>query len=399
MTTIDQLLVKITNHTSLTIEEMIPLRDAKVLRSLTTGVNSQQYITENQSKLLVKILRENCKKMPDFEQEILDTLKQNVWLRKFRRVEQVKKFYISQDVNSDLRLTIEFTFSSAIRKNIALISKKIEGLLQEGNGKLYHADLSEKNIVTLVELLSPLGFEIDTTISNHYEVIKSWSEDEAKSQFFIKNISNANFQSCIEKDLGSIEPLNEDVIIDRSKRYQYIYESDKKAEKNSENLTRLISNRPKTRIWIDKKQHSLDNVFQSLIDLNRLPVMIVFDNYSSENSVKTLENLSEILEKFNIDNSVGIYFRLANEGQGTQFNKIIADKKYNHHLDIDTKVVGVQSGKIPKFFIGNQWKPMSVLVIDTNLRHTKTAVYANCCDLVISYSDSKPLMEVGNSWE
>lgn len=399
MTTIDQLLVKITNHTSLTIEEMIPLRDAKVLRSLTTGVNSQQYITENQSKLLVKILRENCKKMPDFEQEILDTLKQNVWLRKFRRVEQVKKFYISQDVNSDLRLTIEFTFSSAIRKNIALISKKIEGLLQEGNGKLYHADLSEKNIVTLFELLSPLGFEIDTTISNHYEVIKSWSEDEAKSQFFIKNISNANFQSCIEKDLGSIEPLNEDVIIDRSKRYQYIYESDKKAEKNSENLTRLISNRPKTRIWIDKKQHSLDNVFQSLIDLNRLPVMIVFDNYSSENSVKTLENLSEILEKFNIDNSVGIYFRLANEGQGTQFNKIIADKKYNHHLDIDTKVVGVQSGKIPKFFIGNQWKPMSVLVIDTNLRHTKTAVYANCCDLVISYSDSKPLMEVGNSWE
>lgn len=402
MTTIDHLLIKITTHTSPTVEEMIPLRDAKVLRSLTTGINSHTYITENQSRLLTKILRENHKKMPDFEQEILDALQKNSWLRTFRKVEQVKKFYISSDSNSEPRLTIEFTFSSAIRKLITQNVKKIEGLIQEGNGKLYHADLSEKNIVMLCDMISEFNFDIDQRIKEHYDIIKSWSENETKCQFFINNISNTNFQHCIEKDLGKISSLDNNIIIDRSKRYHYIYETAENGEKtvkNGENLTSIISNRNKAKIWIDKKIYTLDNIFQSLIELNRLPVMLVFDNYNSANSLKILENLSDVLENLNIDNNVGIYFRLPNEGHGIQFNKIISDKKYNRYLDIDTAVVGVQGGKIPKFFIENPWKPMSVVVIDSNLRHTKTAVYANCCDLIISYSESKPMMEIGNSWE
>lgn len=398
MTTIDQLLVKLATHTSPTIEEMIPLRDAKVLRSLTTGINSQQYITENQSKLLTKILRENHKKMPEFEQEILDTLKKNSWLRKFRRVEQIKKFYISKDFASESRLTLEFTFSSAIRKILTQNSKKIEGLTQESNGKIYHADLSEKNIVALYELLTPFDFDIDSTICEHYNTIKTWSENEVKSQFLLENISHTNFQSCISSDIGTVDSCCEDVIIDRSKRYHYFYNITEKSEKNGENLTKIISNRSRQKIWIDKKIHTLESVVQSLIDLNRLPMMVVFDNYNSSTSLKTLENLSEILENFNINDSVGIYFRLPNDGAGIQFNKMIADKKYNRYLDVDTKVVGVQSGKIPKFFIENPWKPMSVLVIDTNLRHTKTAVYANCCDLIISYSESKPMMEIDQTW-
>lgn len=399
MTTIDQLLINIVTDTSSTIEELIPSRDAKVLRSLITGIHSQQYITENQSKLLSKILRENHKKIPNFEEDILDALRQNQWERTFRKVEQFRKFYISKDINQESRLTIDFTFSSTIRKSITQHVKKIEGLIQENNGKLYYAELTEKNIVTLYELLIAHEFDVEPTIKEHYDIIKSWVEHEVKDQFIIDNISNTNFQSCLEKDLGVIDALDENIIIDRSKRYHYNYKTSGKSEKIGGDLTTTLANRTKTKIWVDKKLHSLDAVIQSLVDLNRFPVMVVFDNYNSVNSLKTLENLSEILENKGLDTSVGIYFRLPSESHGTQFNKVIADKQYNQYLGTDTKVVGVQSGKIPKFFIGSAWKPMSVLVVDATLRHTKTAVYANCCDLIISYSDSRPLMESNQTWE
>jgi hypothetical protein len=82
-----------------------------------------------------------------------------------------------------------------------------------------------------------------------------------------------------------------------------------------------------------------------------------------------------------------------------EFNKFIADKQYNAQLDQSTKIVGVQNGKIPKFFLKNDWKPMSVISIGSSLKQTKTAVYANCCDLIISYSDSQPIIETRTLWE
>ena len=41
---------------------------------------------------------------------------------------------------------------------------------------------------------------------------------------------------------------------------------------------------------------------------------------------------------------------------------------------------------------------MSVISIGNSIKQTKTAAYANCCDLVISYTDSQPLIETGNLW-
>ena len=61
--------------------------------------------------------------------------------------------------------------------------------------------------------------------------------------------------------------------------------------------------------------------------------------------------------------------------------------------------MGVQTGKIPKFLLKTDWKPMSVLSLGATLRHSKTAVYASCCDLILTYSDAEPIMETMLKWE
>jgi hypothetical protein len=102
--------------------------------------------------------------------------------------------------------------------------------------------------------------------------------------------------------------------------------------------------------------------------------------------------LDSALKENNVDANVGIYFRMDNQGRGKDFNQLIATNKYNAQLENETTIVGIQAGKIPKFLLKSKWVPMSVIVLDT-IRQNKSMVYANCCDLVISYSNTKPVLD------
>jgi hypothetical protein len=151
MTTVDKLLLKIVNHNSPTIEEVLAKRDSRVFRSLATSISSNVFITENQSKLLLKILDENCEKFEIFKDEILETIKVPLWSQRFRFIEQVRKFYIGKDSEHEPCLVLEFTFSSQIRKILQNLSKNLENITQRNPGKSYEAELTEHNVVELFE--------------------------------------------------------------------------------------------------------------------------------------------------------------------------------------------------------------------------------------------------------
>lgn len=392
MITVDNLLLQIVNFTSPTIEEQIQSKDSRVLRSLASSVMSHVFITENQGNLLLKILRENQKKMTFFSDEISEVLKSPNWSKSFRQVEQVKKLYLSKNEDNEPSIHIEFTFNSEIRKVLQNLTKKTENLIQESPGKIFIADLTEQNIVTLVEALAPFEFDIVDSIKNHYTTIKSWSKTDYTSQFFLTSMTNQNFHKAITADLGIETPLDQNIINDRSVRYQYLTET---AKNPGENLTEYMANRPTTKIWVDKNQHTLSAVLASLISLKRLPVLFVFDNMVNEKYCQNLELLSKSLDEVGLTTDIGIYFRLPSDDLGKRFNGLIAEKEYNCRLDNTLKVAAVMGGKIPKFFLTSPWRPMSVIALDTKmgLRHGKTSVYTNCCDLIIEYADETSVLE------
>ena len=392
MMTVDNLLLKIVNFTEPTIEETIAPRDSKVLRSLATSIASNFFITENQGRLLIKILRENSKKLPNFSEEISTITSAPSWSKSFRHIEQVKKFYIKKNEEHESVLFIELTYSQEIRKILQNLSKTVEGLTASLAGKTWTAELTEKNIVALYEAFEPHDFDIDETIKNHYATIKSWSETEFRNQFIVSNIEHKNFLRHITDDLGIETPIDQNIINDRSMRYQYFTEN---AKNHGETLVEVIANRSKSRVWIDKEQHSLEDVVAGLINLHRLPLLVVFDTIVNAQYLTNLQILSDALEKNGVSSDVGVYFRLPNDPMGKQFNSIIAEKQYNHRLDADLKVAVVMSGKIPKFFLNNAWKPMSVIALDTKmgLRHGKTSIYSNCCDCIIEWSNADPMFD------
>ncbi len=392
MITVDNILLEIINSTSPTVEEVIAIKDSRVLRSLGTSVTNHNFITENQSKLLLRIFRENTEKLSKISENLNSCLRDPFWSKPFRQIEQVKKFYIGKNDNQDSLLFIEFTFSSEIRKILTNLSKNVENLTMTANGKIYTADLTEKNIAILFEALTPYGFTIDEAIETHYETIKSWSKNEVERQFLLSNIEYKNFQKAITEDLGIETPIDQSIITDRSMRYQYHLETPRNF---GENLTENLANRTRPRTYVDKNQHSMVEIFNSLIQLKRLPTLVVFDTLVNNKYFDNLQILSESLEKNGIFDHIGIYFRLPNDDNGKKFNQYISEKKYNHVLDDTTKIACVQSGKLPKFFLKNAWRPMSVIALDSRmgLRHGKTAVYSNYCDLIVEWSDEPALAD------
>lgn len=395
MTQIDRILLKILNLPHETLAS-IPTREMKILKNLGKLVASQNFITENQGKLLSKILGENSKNFGDLNDEVLSSLLSPSWSRVFRPLDRTKKIYLSS-ANSEI--IVEFAFSTSLRKVLQGIWKNLGNISQDSGGKIYNVELTEKNIVLLVETFTSYEFDIDEKIMDFYKTIKSWSESEIRGQFLLENISHANFQKAITQDLGLDTPVSDDIIVDRSMRYHYSLSDDKKTEKNTENLTKKLAYRKNTKIWVNRSTYSLEEIFKSLKELNRLPTLVIFDHNDNRRCYEDLVNLSKNLEKNEILENIGIYFRLNNDEHGSNFNKLIAEKKYNAQLDETTKIVGVQNGKIPKFFLKNEWKPMSVISIGSPLKQTKTAAYANCCDLIISYTDQEPIIENRVLWE
>jgi len=396
MTTIDNLLLKIINHPGPGIETLLAAKDAATLKSLAHQAAGSFFITENQSNLLLKILQSNKKKLSNIDDTLIDTLTAPTWSRPFRQVDQIKKLYIAK-IAEELEICIEFTFSANIRKILQQSTKHIENLHSGELGRKWYADLTEKNIVCLVELLTPFNFDISSEITSHYNIIKSWNEADIRSQFLITNIENNSFQKHITADLGMDTAVTQHVIHDRSMRYQYFTDTTKNL---GENLTEYIANRSASRLWINKKEHTLDAVIESITDLKRYPMLVVFQSENESASTQQLEMLIDSLEKNGITSGIGVYFRFNNTPLGTVFNKIIADRQLNAKLDQDTKVACILGSKIPKFFLKNTWRPMSVLGLNTKLglRHGKTSVYSKSCDLVLDYCDEPALLEITIKW-
>jgi hypothetical protein len=381
MTNIDTLLIQ-----ALSDDTNIPPRDLRTLKSLAKTVSSPSFITANQGRLLLSLVREH----KDILGINLSDIDNPTWSRPFRAMDKTRKLYIDNALH---RIVVEFGLSNHIKSHLVQHHKDIEGLVQELSGKKYHADLTEKNIVLLVNICKPLQFEIDSTIESYYESINDWKFNDTISQYRINTITHPNFQKHLVNDLGINTPLDNNLIADRSIRYQYFV--DKTIDPKT--LTEIIAYRQQPKVWIDKTIYSIKDIILSLIELKRLPLLLVFDNYKPADQTKILLEISDVLDELNITD-VGIYFRTSNKSDAKAFNEIIADKQYNCVLNKDTVIAGVESGKIPKFMLKSDWKPMSVVTLGTQLKHSKTAVYSNCCDLIITYMEKEPLIDYKQLW-
>lgn len=385
MITVDALLIELFQQGIEKLDIQIPAKDKRILTSLSRQITTGQFLTENQSKLLVKILKENQQHLTTISHEKLLAIECPTWSQQFRVLDQVRKIFIGKE--HDGRILVEFTYNKRLRQLITDLNKQLEGQILSNNSKQYSILLTEKNIFTLVNAFKNQGFEIDPILTKFHEEIAEIIKTKT-DQFNVFSLTNEKLISSIKGEVHDISDNNLMLLNDRSLRFQYSI-----FPKNPEiSLKNSLANRSSARVWIDSSTTTLDNLIASLQALNRLPVMVVFNGHDSKECLQNLRKLENSLKNNNINTDVGIYFRFDNgTDYNKEFNATISNLGYNAKLDSTTHVAGIANNKLPKFMIKNGWYPKSVISFSNNFKGNKTSVYCDAVDLIVYYNDKRPL--------
>lgn len=385
MITVDTLLIELFRQGIETLNSQIPARDKKVLISLARQINSGHFLTENQSKLLVKILKENSQHLFDPTSENLNVIENPTWSHSFRVLEQVRKIFMTKE--NEGRILVEFTYNKRLRQQITDLNKNIEGQMLSINNKQYSLPLTEKNLYQVVKTFKPQGFSVDQNLMKFYEEISEIYENSS-NQFDVFNLTNDKLTNLIKQDTNDITEDNLILLNDRRLKFQYSI-----FPKNPEiSLKNSLANRPSTRIWIDSTTTPLNELVTALAELNRLPVLFIFNGHDSKECLQNLKKLVFSLENRGLDKHVGIYFRFDNgTDNNKEFNLSISQLGYNVKLDSTTQVAGIANNKLPKFMLKNGWYPNSVISFSNNFKSNKTSVYCDAVDLIVYYNDKRPL--------
>ena len=384
MTTIDSILPHL-NQNIKVIEPLIPKKDKRILVSLAKQIQSGVFLTENQGKLFVKILKENINAVRCVFQDIEMIISENLWSKDFRVIQKVRK--ISIDSENPTYFSVEFSFNTRIKEKIVKLIPQVEGqTLTKGSKYLFL--LNERNIDIIVSNFLRENFEIDEKILNFYQEIEKVKLSSGRP-FEIFSTENEKFKKIVENAVGTISTENIVLLQDRKIRYQY--KIDEKISENS--MAAKIANRSSRRIYANPQEIPFLELVSSLKELNRLPLMIVFEGHTPEKDKKTLKLVENAATTLELGDEIGVYFRYDKEDDKANFNQEIALLGYNKNLGEKTVIAGISNNKLPKFMLKTGWKPQTVITFTNSFRANKASIYCMDVDLVIYYTGTQPLDE------
>jgi hypothetical protein len=381
MLTVDKFLSYLCYNYKDTLTTHWSQRDRKVLVSLSKQIQSGNFLTENQGKLLLKIIKENWEVVTATVTADISLIENPQWSEPFRVIEQLRKVFMSLEENP--KIVVEFTYNKRIRQSINDLNKVLQGQVVCANPRQYHLPLTEQNIYNVVQHFKSDDFEIDEKIMDFYHEIEEIIESKNNS-LNVFSLVNEKLISAIKKDVGDITQDNLILLNDRRIKYQYQISS-----KNPENsMKNSLANRSSTKVWINSKDHELIEVIENIRALNRFPLLVIFNGHDSKECLKNLEKLTKSAP--NIE--TGIYFRFDNHvDSDKQFNMFIQSNKLNAKLSPTTLVAGIANNKLPKFMVKGTWYPQSVITFSNNFKNNKSSYYCDSVDLIVYYNDKQPL--------
>lgn len=282
-------------------------------------------------------------------------------------------------------IKIRFPFS---KKDIV----KVDAIAHKYRKKYWHKKgshehyfrLSENAIFDVCEIFAKKDFEIDKQLLKYYDEIKVIQEKPAE---YIAGYWNNEIKNMSKAGIEFIGDVNNRLhLLDRKRQYGLSYIT---CDTN-DTLSSKIAHREDSDINIDPKEYSLDEVVDSIIELERFPILCLIDNKSEYDQLVQLHNAFKNVVK---NSEQTVLFRTENATQKeTSFNNYIHENKLNNWLDNDTKIVYINKYKLPKLLLKNSWKPQCVLSLSSVRMNTNLAVYCyEVCDLLI-WHDEAPSM-------
>lgn len=289
-------------------------------------------------------------------------------------------------------IKVRFPFS---KKLIVLI----ESLTRNNLAEYYHEKGShehyflctEKNTIGIVESFQGKNFDIDEELLNWYGKIKSMKENKNDYlpgiyNFKLKNLNDKALQYMISS-LGEPTIENLSMYKDRSQSLGLEHFDNVELDKSINMLTTLsqkIVRREKSNVLVNRKHFNINNLCESLLDLDRFPLLVVLPENDPD---QALHEIHSGLSGFVEPSECSVLFRLDTHAN-YEFNNYIKHHKLNSPLDKSLKVVYISNNKVPKPLIKSGWKALTVLMMGSLRPASNVGVYLDEADLVIHYDES-----------
>lgn len=314
------------------------------------------------------------------------TIDRSRWLR---ITEYTNDSKVTENIDSpSIYIAVRFTFQKRLISVIEQIKKATGNQeLYDKETKVHYFHYSEKVLFDIIEAIKDKNFDIDETAQTIYKKLKSLKPEDhipGVYGFEIKNL-HANGKAAILNELGEPSEANMLLYKDRSLRYGLGHVS-LNGRKNESVLGFKIANRKTSTISVNNKEHTLDNLFVALDELDRYPILFIL---SSNDPLNHITEIHQHSKTFISPKEVSVMFRLDNTGEGAQFNNYIKQQGINNKLDINTKIVYTIDHTVPKPLIKSGWDPKAIVLRSVaNIASTKKSLECfSSTDLVIHYQD------------
>lgn len=360
--------------------------DATILISIAKQLAKKIPLTDRQYELVKKKLLEDYRTQFDNYGVDLDSVIENL---KFplREVDRSHWLKIVKWNNENI-LGIRFPFNKKIIDRV----EELRVLNKRGDVKydkhIHYFNITPSNIVSLVEIADrfPHKFEIDIEIKEAYDTFKEY---EKNKQDYIPGIFDNVLRnlpdSAVQKLREELGPLTDETYpLYYDRRYIYgLHHFENTVQKcnNLSTLSKKIVNRDNACIIIHKEEFSLDLLISSIVELQRLPILIVLDPKTAYDDLVTLHNsLKHIIPS----RDISVLFR--KDGPDL-FNTYVSENGINNPVDTNTQIVYINNTKLPKPLLQSKFKHRSVLELHKSLTYNNVIAYTQSCDLQIVYDD------------
>mgnify|MGYP003115234603 FL=1 len=156
-------------------------------------------------------------------------------------------------------------------------------------------------------------------------------------------------------------------------------------------LADAVANRKGKIVEIDATKWTTAQVVDSLVQLNRFPLMVVITKDRS--AVEQLKQWHDLFKCVIAKEKMSCVFRLDTQNH-SEFNQYVKDQRLNNKVTPETEIVYVLETKYPNTLQRAGWSPIASLGVSHSQRYnsTKVSLAVEDMDLSIFYSSQPSII-------
>ena len=373
--------------------------DRTILNSIARQVHKGVGLTDRQYEVVKEKLLSYADQFIALEYPIHDAVKNTrIPIRQIDRARWIRTAIIKDQLYIGVRFTFNKRLISALE---ALYNIEEKGLYDKVE-KIHYFIFNEINLHKVISELKEKSFEIDSELQERYNLLEMMHNNKNN---YIPGIYGFKLQNlhtkAIDYMISSIgEPDIDNLAIYKDRDQLFgIKHFDTDDLNNSINklttLSQKIVKRTRPHILVNSSEYTFDRLAESMLELNRYPLLIVLNDDTDFSSLQTVHYSFRNI--FSNDDFCTLYRKENDVAENIEFNQYIKDNNLNNPLAINSKIVYTSINKMSKTLLKSSWRPQAAILMGS-MRSTKIDAYLQELDLVIHYdTDISPFKKYGTT--